>query len=225
MGTAGWQNHCLHRKCLFFQGEGLYFRAMNRDTDSPLDEQFWTNRYQQGQTGWDIGYPSVPLQEYINQLSNKELNILIPGCGNAWEAAYLLEKGFTHVTVLDISAELVSRIKERFAGQPVKIIHQDFFQHDEQYDLILEQTFFCALDPSLRPAYVQQMHSLLKPGGKLAGILFNRFFEGGPPFGGNKEEYELLFSPLFSIKKMELCYNSIPPRRDTELFFILQKNY
>lgn len=224
MGTAGWQNHCLHRKCLFFQGEGQYFRAMNRDTNSPLNEQFWTNRYQQGQTGWDIGYPSVPLQEYINQLGNKELKILIPGCGNAWEAAYLLEKGFTHVTVLDISAELVSRIKERFAGQPIRILQQDFFEHDEQYDLILEQTFFCALDPLLRPAYVQQIHSLLKPGGKLAGVLFNRFFEGGPPFGGSKEEYELLFSPLFSIKKMELCYNSIPPRRDTELFFIFQKN-
>jgi SAM-dependent methyltransferase len=223
MGTAGWQNHCLHRKCLFFGWEGLYFRAMNTGADSPLDEQFWTHRYLLGQTGWDIGYPSVPLLEYINQLSCKELKILIPGCGNAYEAAFLLEKGFTDVTLLDISAELVRRIRQRFAGQPIRILQQDFFEHDEQYDLILEQTFFCALDPRLRSAYVQQMHSLLKPGGKLVGVLFNRSFEGGPPFGGSKEEYELLFSTLFSIKKMELCYNSIPPRRDTELFFILQK--
>lgn len=208
---------------LFYQ-RLFYFRQMNT-ADSLFNEQFWTNRYLHGQTGWDIGHLSAALQEYISQLNSKELKIFIPGCGNAYEAAYLQEKKFTNVTLLDISEELVNRIKERFTGQPIRIIHQDFFEHDGQYDLILEQTFFCALDPSLRPAYVQKMYSLLKPGGKLVGVLFNRFFEGGPPFGGNKEEYESLFSPLFSIKKMELCYNSIPPRRDTELFFILQKNH
>lgn len=196
---------------------------MNPGADSPFNEQFWNTRYLRGQTGWDIGYPAAPLREYTRQLNSKELKILIPGCGNAYEAAYLPEEGFTAITLLDISEELVSRIKERFAGRPVRIIHQDFFEHEGQYDLILEQTFFCALDPLLRPVYVQKMYSLLKPGGKLAGVLFNRFFEGGPPFGGSRQEYELLFSPVFSIKKMELCYNSIPPRRDTELFFILQK--
>lgn len=188
-----------------------------------LNEQFWDDRYRRQLTGWDIGYPSTPLLEFIDQLSNKNLRILIPGCGNAYEANYLLEQGFTNITLLDISAELVARLKHKLNSPAIRILHGDFFQHNGEYDLVLEQTFFCALDPGLRMNYVQKMYSLLAPGGRLAGVLFDRQFEGGPPFGGSRIEYEELFTKLFGQIKMELCYNSIPPRKGTELFFIAQK--
>jgi Thiopurine S-methyltransferase (TPMT) len=55
-------------------------------------ESYWTNRYNDQSTGWDIGYPSTPLKEYIEQLTNKNIHILIPGAGNAYEAEYLLEQ-------------------------------------------------------------------------------------------------------------------------------------
>ena len=192
-------------------------------THSILDAAYWSNRYQQQQTGWDIGYSSTPLQQYMNSITDKNISILIPGCGNAYEAEYLVKEKFTDITVLDISPVLTAELTKKFNHQPIKIITADFFEHEGQYDLILEQTFFCALHPSQREAYTKQMHQLLKPGGRLAGVLFNKSFEGGPPFGGSKEEYELLFSEYFSIKKMEPCYNSIQPRSGTELFFILEK--
>lgn len=188
-------------------------------SQTTLDADYWSNRYQQQQTGWDIGYGSTPLVEYLQSLKDKSISILIPGCGNAYEAEWLLQYGFTNVTVLDISPLLTAALEERFKGQPVKIITVDFFEHKGQYDLILEQTFFCALDPSFRSKYVEHMRQLLKPDGKLVGVLFNKEFEGGPPFGGSKEEYEQLFSQHLHIKKMELCYNSIPPRQGAELFF------
>lgn len=184
-----------------------------------LDADYWSKRYEQEQTGWDIGYGSTPLIEYLQSLEDKTISILIPGCGNAYEAEWLLQHGFTDVTVLDISPVLTAVLKERFHDQPIQIITGDFFEHKGQYDLILEQTFFCALDPSLRSRYVEQMHQLLKPGGKLTGVLFNRAFAGGPPFGGSKEEYEQLFRKHLHLKKMELCTNSIPPRQGAELFF------
>ncbi len=189
-------------------------------TDSNLGEQYWTDRYQQKNTGWDIGYPSTPLKEYINQLTDKNLNILIPGCGNAYEAVYLLNAGFINLTLIDISEELVNRLKEKFNGEKIQVLHMDFFDLHEEYDLILEQTFFCALDPTLRKVYVKKMSSLLSSSGKLVGVLFNKFFEAGPPFGGSEEEYRNLFSESMHIEKMEPCYNSIPPRAGTELFFI-----
>jgi hypothetical protein len=66
------------------------------------------------------------------------------------------------------------------------------------------------------------MHQLLRAGGYLAGVLFNRSFDGGPPFGGTKEEYQKRFEKYFRIIKMEICYNSIPPRAGSELFFIAE---
>jgi SAM-dependent methyltransferase len=191
---------------------------------SILDDQYWTGRYKEQQTGWDIGYPSTPLKEYIDELSDKSLKILIPGCGNAYEADYLIQQGFKDVTLVDISEELVNNLKAKFSGKPVKIIHEDFFLHSGKYDLILEQTFFCALHPSQRVDYAIKMKDLLKPGGKLVGLLFNKEFEGGPPFGGSKEEYRKLFSKYFAEVKIESCYNSIPPRKDSEVFFSLKND-
>ncbi len=188
-------------------------------SSTTLNADYWSKRYKQNETGWDIGYGSTPLVEYLQSLKDKSISILIPGCGNAYEAEWLLQHGFTNVTVLDISPVLTAALKERFKDEPINIITGDFFEHEGQYDLILEQTFFCAIDPALRSNYVAHMHALLKPTGKLVGVLFNHSFEGGPPFGGSKEEYELLFSKHLHIKKMELCYNSIPPRQGAELFF------
>lgn len=191
-----------------------------------LNAGFWDNRYLSDQTGWDIGFPSTPLRDYIDQLKSKELSILIPGCGNAYEAEYLLENGFLHLSVVDISPVLTQRLKEKFKrwlNSELTVITGDFFGLDGTYDLVLEQTFFCALDPDLRTEYVKKIHSLLNPGGKLVGLLFDRSFEGGPPFGGSKDEYITLFSPFFHIRTMEPCYNSIKPRMGTELFIILEK--
>lgn len=190
-----------------------------------LDETFWSERYLSGQTGWDIGYVSTPLKEYIDQLSNKELKILIPGGGNSYEAEYLFNNGFNNVFVVDISSIPLKNLAERVPSFPQKnLLHRNFFELKGTFDLILEQTFFCALEPPLREDYVNKMYELLKPGGKLAGLLFNIPLNNDkPPYGGNKVEYNSLFSEKFKIEKMETAYNSIPPRAGNELFFILVK--
>ena len=192
----------------------------------PLDKQYWDDRYLQQRTGWDIGKVSTPLKEYIDQLNDKSIAVLIPGCGNAYEALYLAEKGFTNITLIDISPAIVKEIRQRlnvYADKEIQIICGDFFNLDQEFDLVFEQTFLCALDPQLRERYVLKMADILKKNGKLAGVLFNRFFEGGPPFGGSTEEYKKLFFGSFQIIKMEACYNSIDARNGSELFVILKK--
>ncbi|MEO7311231.1 MAG: methyltransferase [Chitinophagaceae bacterium] len=199
---------------------------MQEQSQNILPADYWNHRWKTGETGWDIGNASSPLVRYCEQLADKNTSILIPGCGNAYEAEYLLGKGFTNITLLDISAVLVTDLTDRlqpYIGNGLTIICGDFFDHTDSYDLIVEQTFFCALYPAKRQAYANQMYQLLNPAGKLAGVLFDRNFPGGPPFGGNIVEYQLLFGPLFSIEKIELCYNSIPARSGSELFFILKK--
>ena len=126
------------------------------------------------------------------------------------------------MTLVDIAPTPVQLLQQQL-GNKARVLLMDFFELKGQFDYILEQTFFCALDPKLRPAYVQQMHQLLAPGGRLAGVLFNRSFDGGPPFGGSTAEDQHLFAPRFHLVKLEPCYNSIPPRQGTELFMIAEK--
>lgn len=190
-----------------------------------LNEEFWDQKWRNHQTGWDMGHASPPIAEYARQLTNKDLRILIPGCGNAYEAQFLLEQGFHDVTLVDFSDTAVKILQKRFKNQKeIKILRQDFFKLKGNFDLVLEQAFFCAQDPTLRAAYVHQMVQLLRTNGRLVGVLFNKEFEKqGPPFGGTKEEYLKLFSPYFEIEKMEDCYNSIAPRQGNELFINLKK--
>ena len=188
-----------------------------------LDAHYWDSRYKENRLGWDIGYPSTPLKEYIDQLEDKSIKILIPGGGNSYEAEYLFQKGFENVFVVDVSHSAKENFLERFPDFPEhQFVVNDFFNLEDRFELILEQTFFCALHPSRRRNYSKKMYELLKPKGKLAGVLFDFPLAEGPPFGGSKEEYSGYFEPHFYIKKLERCFNSIPPRQGKELFFKLQ---
>ena len=142
----------------------------------PLDRDFWESRYTTADTGWDLGGPSTPLKEYIDQLTNKALRILIPGAGRAYEAEYLQTLGFKNVFVIDLTDAPFADLLKRCPDFPKDhLIVGDFFAHQASYDLIVEQTFFCALDPALRTRYVEKMYELLVPGGKLVGVLFDEF--------------------------------------------------
>lgn len=191
-----------------------------------LDEKYWSERYETGSTGWDIGYASFPLTNYIDQLESKTLHILVPGAGNAYEAEYLWQQGFCNVHVMDISKAPLKSLLKRVPDFPEsQLVNKNFFDHSGQYDLILEQTFFCALEPGLREDYCLKCRDLLKPGGSIAGVLFNvPLFTDHPPFGGNEGEYRNLFTKYFQIGIMESCHNSIPPRAGNELFIKLTKS-
>ncbi len=193
--------------------------------DRPLDQQFWDTQWQNSQIGWDIGYTAPAIAAYMDQYLNKDAAILIPGCGNAYEAEYLVENDFTNVTLIDIAPEAVRRLKEKFADAPqIKVLCEDFYQHQGKYDLIIEQTFFCTIPPAKRKEYVEKTASLLNKKGKIIGLLFDKTFEQeGPPFGGCPCQYKPVFSPHFDIKVMEECYNSVPPRVGTEVFINLVK--
>ena len=190
-----------------------------------LDKAYWEKRYRDNLTGWDVGYVSTPIKECIEKLEEKDIHVLIPGAGNAYEAEYLFNSGFINTHILDISEEAVKAFQNRCPDFPETQIHCiDFFDHEAEYDLIIEQTFFCALSPDLRPGYADKMNQLLKNQGYLCGLLFNFPLNGkGPPFGGSEVEYRNIFSNLFDIEKLETCYNSIAPRRGSELFFRFRK--
>jgi methyl halide transferase len=190
---------------------------------------YWSTRYENQLTGWDLGAPSTPLKTYIDQLQDKELRILIPGAGNAYEAEYLYDLGFKNVFILDISDIPLQNFKARNPHFPSQqLIHDNFFTHQNTYDLILEQTFFCSFLPTKanRKLYAKTMAKLLRPKGKLVGVWFEIPLIKNTdkrPFGGNREEYEGYLSPYFEVKTFEPCHNSIKPREGQEVFGIFVK--
>jgi len=186
-----------------------------------LSPGYWEQRYQQEDTPWDIGYSSPPLLHYLEKLSDYSTRILIPGAGHAYEAVWLHRQGFKNVYVCDWAPSAFERLQNQAPGFPKN--HQlavDFFTLDRTVDLILEQTFFCALPPEQRPDYVKKTAQLLSEEGRVAGLLFAHPFDhAGPPFGGTAEEYRKLFQAQFDILQMQLAPDSIAPRAGRELFF------
>ncbi len=193
------------------------------------ESNYWTQRYVENRTGWDIGYVSTPLKEYFDQLTDKTIEILIPGAGNAYEAEYLFQQGFENVFVLDIAPEPLNTFAKRVPDFPKsQLLLDDFFALEGSYEIIIEQTFFCSFVPTdkNRSAYVTQMANLLKPKGKLVGLWFDFPLTDDlekRPFGGDKELYLSYLEKHFNVITFEKCYNSIPPRQGNELFGIFGK--
>ena len=190
-----------------------------------LTEEYWNNCYQSNDTRWDLGKISPPIESYISQLQYKELSILIPGGGNSHEAEYLLSKGFKDVYVVDISPFAIANIKSRVPNFPSnQLYNKDFFKLNGRFDLIIEQTFFCAIDKNLRSSYAKKMAELLNSDGKLVGLLFSApLNQDHPPYGGTIKEYMDYFEPYFNIEIMDPCYNSIVPRSGREVWIKMIK--
>lgn len=190
-----------------------------------LNSEYWNKRYKESDTPWDIGAPSTPLIEFAKTIENKALHILIPGAGKAYEAVFLHKAGFENVLVCDWAETSFDFLKKEAPDFPRQnMLECDFFAMNLKVDLILEQTFFCAIDPAQRWRYAQKSFELLNSGGRLAGVLFASHFEKpGPPFGGDAAEYRRIFEEFFIIQKLEPAYNSIAPRAGNELFIELLK--
>ncbi len=191
-----------------------------------LNPKYWNDRYLSNELGWDVGHVSPPLKNYVDQLTDKSMKILIPGAGNSYEAEYLFNNGFKNVFLCDYAEKPLKNFSERVPNFPKEqLLQVNFFDlKGHSFDLILEQTFFCALNPNLRSNYFQKMKELLSPNGQLVGVLFNDPMNTDkPPYGGNQLQYYSYFKNMFKIKTFEKCYQSVPERAGRELFINLQQ--
>jgi len=188
---------------------------------SRLTSDYWTQRYRQGNTPWQLNKPAPALLWYLNaQQLPQQTRILLPGAGAGAELAALLKLGYQHTYALDWAEAAFETLQAAYPKlSSDHLLVADFFEHTESYDLIYEQTFFPAIDPALRPAYARHMHQLLAPSGRLVGTWFTHpLTEQGPPFGGSEEEYFALFDPYFQQITISPNEHAAPNRVGKELF-------
>ncbi|MFT5602341.1 MAG: hypothetical protein ACI9N1_002594 [Flavobacteriales bacterium] len=186
-----------------------------------LDADYWDNRYTNETAKWDIGSASPAITDYFENI-DRSSKILIPGCGNSYEGEILWLMGFRNIHLIDFALSTKDNFIKRVPTFPIKQFHiGDFFKFEQEnnFDYIIEQTFYCALNPELRDAYLIKMKQLMAQYGKLVGLLFDAPLNTDhPPFGGNKEQYVARFSTQFKSVEMNPCNNSVEARKGRELF-------
>ncbi|MGZ3713294.1 MAG: methyltransferase domain-containing protein [Bdellovibrionota bacterium] len=196
-----------------------------------LSESAWNQRYADGNTPWDLAGPTPEFQRLTEEKIFPQKGVaLVPGGGQGHDAVLLAKSGL-EVDLVDFAPLAITRALELAHKESVRIYtyRQDFFAlpslpfHRGRYDLMLEYTFFCAIDPGLRARYVETAAALIKPGGLLVGLFFPLSSkEEGPPFVVKREEVEELFRPYFDLK-IETPQRSIKPRDGREFLGIFTR--
>ena len=188
----------------------------------------WQRHYEEKDLGWDLGQVAPPFVKLWQEEKLPLGKVLVPGCGRGHEVVFLAENGFD-VTAIDFSSGAVTYLKNALKKRNLegRILHQDFFSLDEShegvYDLVLEQTFFCAISPKQRRDYVLNVSRILKPGGILVGLFYHTDEQGGPPYNTTREDIEMHFSKKFEIQELDKTSLSTEQRKDKEWLGILKK--
>jgi SAM-dependent methyltransferase len=178
----------------------------NRDPNSP---GFWDERFDQHFTPWDqAGVPEL-FKTFV--ASRTAQNVLIPGCGSAYEALYLAERGWP-VRAIDFSAGAVEAARAQLGAHAGVVEEADFFAYTPPFsvDWVYERAFLCALPKNRWQDYADRMAALLTPGALLAGFFFFGSTPKGPPFGIERSELDALLAPHFELIEEREVSNSIP---------------
>ncbi len=132
--------------------------------------QFWQERFEKNEIGWDRGAPSPQLIGWIESGALQPCRIAVPGCGTGWEVAELARRGF-EVTGLDYTAAAVEKTRALLDAEGLKaeVLQADVlhYQPATPFDAVYEQTCLCAIHPEHWLEYAQQLQQWLKPGGSL----------------------------------------------------------
>lgn len=182
---------------------------------------FWDHRFRSGTTPWEAGRAPAELCQFATdyavyvaaegasaQLSTAadRPRVLVPGCGSAWDAAFLDQLGW-QTTALDFSTAAIEAARVTLGSSwRGDLLCADFFAFDPgtPYDVVYERAFLCALPRPLWSDYARRMAELLRPGGLLAGYFFFSDELRGPPFGIRRQALESLLTPHFT------CCDDLP---------------
>jgi thiopurine S-methyltransferase len=169
------------------------------------------------------------LQTFAASLDSRDASgqarrALIPGCGHAYEAAFLDSLGWA-VTALDFSAAAVETARRNLGQWGGTLVQADFFSYrpEAPYALVYERAFLCALPRKLWPGYGEQMARLTTAGGCLAGFYFFSDEPKGPPFGIAREALDALLNPYFDLETEAAVLDSIGPFAGRERWMVWRR--
>ncbi|MFM8178868.1 MAG: class I SAM-dependent methyltransferase, partial [Candidatus Kapaibacterium sp.] len=144
---------------------------------------YWSGRYRSGDAPWDLREETAVFaalrrtDPLFMPRSDESRSVLVPGCGYGHDALSFARHGF-HVTAVDFAPEPLVRLRAEAdrADLHLAVLERDVFtlgwDLGGSFDIILEYTCYCALDPSRREEYVRTLGAVTKPGGLVAGLFW-----------------------------------------------------
>ncbi|WP_322049377.1 methyltransferase domain-containing protein [Paraburkholderia sp. J67] len=193
------------------------------DTRDPAAPAFWDERFERGFTPWDQAGVLPAFEAFA--AAHHDAAVLIPGCGNAWEARWLAERGRT-VRAIDFAPSAVERARKVLGDHANVVEEADFYTYAPPFTpaWIFERAFLCALPKAQRADYARRMAELLAPGALLAGYYFIGETPKGPPFGIARAELDALLTPYFNLIADEPVEGSLPVFLGRERWLTWQRN-
>lgn len=225
----------LFDSCDEFDDESFTLNGLKVDTpnyyfENPnlSDSEFWTDIYtSEGNPGWDLGAPAVAFTDMIQRIKLPKCRVLVLGCGSGHDAALFAQAGHV-VTAVDFSEGAIQKAKSLYGHlQNIAFVQQDIFtlphEWNETFDVIVEHTCFCAIDPNRRKEMVKLWRRLLHEEGQLMGVFFAMLKRAGPPYGSSEWEIRELLKNSFHFLFWGRWRQSIPRREGRELFILAKK--
>lgn len=191
------------------------------------DSEFWTGIYNEGNPGWDLGEPAAAFKDMIQRIKLPKSRILVLGCGAGHDAALFAQAGHV-VTAVDFSKAAIDQAKKLYGHlENISFIQQDIFtlphEWNGTFDVIIEHTCFCAIDPHRRKEMVKLWRRLLHEEGQLMAVFFAMLKRAGPPYGSSEWEIRELLKDSFQFLFWGRWRKSIPRREGRELFVLGKK--
>lgn len=189
----------------------------------------WESHYQQGDTPWEKRGPSPGLVDFLASEPVRG-RVFVPGCGFGHDVRALAATA-DEVVGLDIAPSAVEAARRipTVGGERYEL--GDLFNLPAAmrgaFDWVFEHTCFCAIDPSLRAAYVEAVGGALRPGGKLLAVFYldpgNSSPAEGPPFEVSVAELDRFFFPSFTLEREWLPQHAYPGREGREWMRVLRR--
>jgi len=178
-------------------------------TRDPGEASFWDERFERGFTPWDQAGVQPQFEAFA--AAHPDAAVLIPGCGNAWEAGWLAGRGRA-VRAIDFAPAAVASARAALGLHAAVVEEADFYSYEPPFTpgWVFERAFLCALPPAQRERYAQRMAELLRPGALLAGYFFIDEPQKGPPFPIERAALDALLAPYFTLVDDQPATGSLP---------------
>ncbi|WP_322105730.1 thiopurine S-methyltransferase [Paraburkholderia sp. J41] len=193
------------------------------ESRDPADPAFWDERFARGFTPWDQAGVQREFEAFANL--HPHAAVLIPGCGNAWEARWLAERGRA-VRAIDFAPQAVAGARAALGPYAGVVEEADFYAYVPPFapDWIYERAFLCALPVAMRASYAMRMAELMRPGALLAGYFFIDATQKGPPFAIPRAELDALLTPYFTLADDRPVADSLPVFAGRERWLVWRRN-